>query len=248
MSDAVVYTPRTDHAQWEKLLPSHPLMREAFRGNDEAYWRRLEATTNSVLPISSVHDRWDIRLKDGLSYDTLGSTLSTIYHLRLLVQLMGCQRVLEVGTFVGVTTMFLAEVMPEGGVVTTVEIGAEFAEIARDNIEANGLAKRVELINDDINAVVPDMRRRARTFDLIFLDGCKQDYGRLLGPLLDILAPGGLLFVDNVFLHGDVLNAEPATEKGRGARDLLELVNNEVGCPKVILPCGDGHLLLMKPR
>lgn len=237
---------RTDHAQHEKMLPNHPLMREAFRGSDDTFWHQLMATTNSVLPIKSVHDRWNIRLKDGLSYDTLGSTLSTIYHLRLLVQLMGCRRVLEVGTFVGVTTMFLAEVIGDG-VVTTVEIGAEFADIARENIRANGMAKRVELIHGDINEVVPDMRRRARRFDLIFLDGSKQDYGRLLWPLIDILEPGGLLFVDNVFLHGEALNDEATTEKGRGVVDLLDQAH-DLPFPMVILPCGDGHLMLLKPR
>lgn len=239
-----IYTPRTDHTQREKMLPSHPLMREAFRGNNDAFWHRLETVTNSVLPIKSVHDRWDIRLKEGMTYDTLGSTLSTIYHLRLLVQLMGCRRVLEVGTFVGVTTMFLAEVIGDG-VVTTVEIGEEFAGIARENIEANGMAKRVELIRGDINEVVPELTRAARTFDMVFLDGSKQDYGRLLWPLIDLLEPGGLLFVDNVFLHGDALNVNPATEKGRGVHHLLDQAH-DLPFPMVILPCGDGHLLVMK--
>jgi predicted O-methyltransferase YrrM len=197
--------------------------------------------------VKSVHDRWQIRLKYGLSYDTLGSTLSTIYHLRLLVQLMGCKRVLEVGTFVGVTTMFLAEVLPDDGRITTVEIGAEFADIARENFKVNGLSDRIELINDDINSVVSWLPAWGRRYDLIFLDGSKQDYGRLLPQLLELLAPGGLLFVDNVFLHGDALNAEPATEKGVGVQDLLSQAR-DLPFPMVILPCGDGHLLLMKPR
>lgn len=235
---------RTDMLAREKLLPSHPTMRQLFQGDDDAFWRRLETVTTSVFPIRSVHDKWRIRLKLGMTYETLGSTLTTLYHLQLLVRLMRCRRVLEIGTFVGVGTMFLAEAVGHTGRVTTVEIGAEFAGIARENIEANGLADRVDLINADINAILPVLSH-GEPFDLIFLDGCKQDYGRLVRPLFDLLPKGGLLFVDNVFLHGDVLNIEPTTEKGRGVRDLLHAVD-ALDCPKVILPCGDGHLLLLK--
>ena len=76
-----------------------------------------------MLPIKSVHDRFDIHLKPGVTYETLGSDLSTLYHLQLLIRLMGCRRVLEVGTYVGVSAMFLAEAVGRQGRVTTVEIG-----------------------------------------------------------------------------------------------------------------------------
>lgn len=234
---------RTDLKNADKLVPSHPTMRQDFRGGDAEFWQRLESVTNSVLPITSVHDKWRIRLKPGVSYETFGSDLPTLYHLQLLVQLMGCRRVLEVGTYVGVSTLFLAEAVGPGGLVTTVEIGAEFAALARENIEANGMAQRVQLINNDIMIVLPGLTPEA--YDLIFLDGSKQDYGVMLPSLIDVLAPGGLLFVDNIFFHGDVLNAEPTTEKGRGVRDLLKAVN-ALSHAKVVLPCGDGHLMVLK--
>lgn len=239
---------RTDMKNREKLLPSHPTMRSDFRGDDDAFWRQLEEITTSVLPIRSVHEKWKISLKPGLSYETLGSDLATIHHLMLLIQLMGCRRVLEVGTFVGVSTLFLAEAVGPGGLVTTVEIGAEFAELARENIKANGMADRVEVLNYDINAILPALVAKSDPYDLVFLDGSKQDYGRLLRPLIDLLAPGGLLFVDNMFFHGDALNDEPITAKGIGVRALLDEVKTIFGCPKVILPYGDGHLLLLKAQ
>lgn len=236
---------RTDMTNGEKILPSHPTMRSEFRGDDAAFWQQLDRVTTSVLPVRSVHDRWDIQLKPGMTYETLGSDLATIYHLQLLVRLMGCRRVLEIGTFVGVSAMFLAEAIGAGGLVTTVEIGVEFAEIAMENFHRNGMAERIELILGDINEVLPGLSERPEPFDLIFLDGSKQDYGRLLSPLVDILRPGGLLFVDNVFLHGDALNEVPTSEKGRGVRELLAAAKH-LHLTKVILPCGDGHLLLLK--
>lgn len=236
---------RTDMKNGEKILPSHPTMRQDFRGDDAEFWHQLENVTSSVLPIKSVHDRWKIRLKPGVTYETFGSDLPTLYHLQLLIRLMGCRRVLEVGTYVGASTLFLAEAVGAGGLVTTVEIGAEFAEIARENFRVNGMEHRIALINEDINNLIPHWRQWPQAYDLIFLDGSKQDYGRLLRPLIEFLVPGGLLFVDNIFLHGDALNAEPATEKGRGVRDLLDQVGG-LSHTKVILPCGDGHLLLVK--
>lgn len=236
----------TDLSNRDKLVPSHDVMRQFFRGTDAEFWEGLERVTSSVLPIRSVHDKWRIKLKPGVTYETLGSDLATLYHLQLLVRLLHCSRVLEVGTYIGVSTLFLAEAIDPRGRVTTVEIGEEFADIARENILANGMSDRVEVICADINDLLPLFERRADWFNLIFLDGNKQNYGRLLRPLFDLLDEGGLLFVDNIFLHGDVLNAEPSTAHGRGVRELLDEAAKLTECAKVILPCGDGHLLILK--
>lgn len=236
----------TDLTNRDKLLPSHPVMRQLFQGDEASFWRRLEEVTSSVLPVSSVHDWLTIRLKPGVSYETYGSDLPTLFHLRLLVQAMRCQRVLEIGTYVGVSAMVMASAMPAGGRLTTIEIGAEFAALARENFLLNGFRDRIELIEGDANDVLVALAVLHARFDLIFLDGSKQDYASMLPCLLELLRPGGLLFVDNVFLHGDTLNLEPTTDKGKGVRDLLAAVAR-LDMPKTLIPAGDGHLLVMKP-
>jgi predicted O-methyltransferase YrrM len=207
----------------DRLLPSQAVMKQFFNGSDADFYPQLERVATSVLAVKSVHDKWDIQLKPGLSYETLGSDLSGLHLLQLLVRLADIKDVLEVGTYVGVSTLFLAEAVGADGRVVTIEVGAEFADIAREKL-----------------------RRRDRPFDMVFLDGDKASYGRLLPSLLDVLRPGGLMLVDDIFCNGDTLNPEPTTDKGKGIKDMLERVAALQDYARVILPYGNGQLLLVK--
>lgn len=231
----------------DRMLPSQPFLRRFFDGDDGSFYRQLENVTTSVLPVKSIHDKWDVHLKPEFSYEALGSDLAALHHLQLLVRLLQCRQVLEVGTYVGVSSLFLAEAVGPEGSVTTVEVGAEFAKIAQENFRRNGLAQRIELINADVFAALPMLQQREKRYGLIFLDADKEHYGNLLAPLLALLQDGGLLIVDDIFLQGDVLNAPPTTGKGRGVKDLLDKVAALSDHPKVVLPYGNGQLLIMKP-
>jgi len=237
---------QSDLRNHDRLLPSQPVMRQFFAGTEADFYLQMEKVTNSVLPIASVHDKWDIRLKPGVSYETLGSDLSCLHFLQFLVRYARSKRVLEVGTYIGVSTLFLAEAVGADGVVVTIEVGSEFAEIARENFRRNGLLDRIELINDDAGNALSSLRQRGELFDMIFLDGDKANYGRLLSPLLEFLKPGGLMLVDDIFCNGDTLNDRPVTDKGQGVQEMLRHVAALGDNPRVILPYGNGQLLLLK--
>jgi len=219
-------------------------MRQYFSGDVSEFYSALEQVVTSVLPIKSVHDKWKIRLKSGVSYESLGSDLSALHMLQLVIRLCGFKQVLEVGTYIGVSTLFLADAVGAAGRVVTVEVGQEFAEIARDNFRVNGLADRIELIDADVTAALSNLQNVQ--FDLVFLDGDKGSYGALLHPLLDRLRVGGLMIVDDIFCNGDTLNAVPTTDKGAGVRELLGKVAELDGYDRVILPYGNGQLFLRK--
>lgn len=221
-------------------------MRQFFNGAEAEFYPGLERVTNSVLPIGSIHEKWDIQLKPGVTYETLGSDLSCLHLLQFLIHFGRCKRVLEIGTYIGVSTLFLAEAVGEDGRVVTIEVGAEFAEIARDNFRRNGLLDRIELIHGDAVAALSALRERGELFDMIFLDGDKANYGRLLNLLLEFVRPGGVILVDDIFCNGDTLNAVPATSRGQGVQEMLSQVAAFDGSPRVILPYGNGQLLLLK--
>lgn len=226
----------------DRLLPSHDLMRRAFRDDDFA--AALDRVTTQILPVKSVAEKFDLVLSPGFSYEMLGSDLATLHFLQLLVKLTGARRILEIGTYIGVSAMFMAEAMGTDGVVDTFEAGEEFRALARENFGRNGFVAGRIRQHGRLDLVLPLMTDWYR-FDLIFLDGDKANYGRLLRNLLLLLRPGGLLIVDDVFCQGDALNVEPTTDKGQGAQELLALVEN-MNCTKVVLPIGDGLLLLRK--
>lgn len=232
----------------ERILPSQPVMRQFFTGGDADFFARLESVTNSVLSSGSLRAKWDLVESERFSYESLGSGLVELNHLQLLVRLGGYRRILEIGTYIGVSTLFLAEAAGPDGRVVTFEIGEEFAGIARENFRRNGMSERIELRNEDIKNALPALTAAGESYNLIFLDGEKESYGRLLEPLLSLLRPGGLMIVDDVFCNGDALNERPATEKGRGVAELTARVAAMPWLTPVILPMGNGQLMLLKPR
>jgi caffeoyl-CoA O-methyltransferase len=127
-----------------------------------------------------------------------------------------------------------------------VEAGAEFAAVARENFRRNGMEGRIELINAEAAEALLRLTAASEVFDMVFLDGDKGNYGRLFDPLFALLKPGGLMIVDDVFCNGDSLNEIPNSDKGHGVQALLRRVAALPDHPRVVLPYGNGQLLLLK--
>jgi len=232
----------------DRLLPSQPLLKKMFAGAPEDYFPRLEWVLQKVLPAKSVEAAWDLELKSGVSYASLGSDIGTLHFHQLLVRLGGYRQVLELGTYIGASTLFLAQAAGPGGMVTTVERGAEFHAIARRNFVRNGFADRIRPLLGDAMATLRDLAAEGSRFDYIVLDAAKEAYAEMFGPALALLAPGGMLVIDDVLMHGDALDERPTSAKGQGAQDLLDRVAAlPADHDRVVLPIGNGMLLVRKP-
>lgn len=232
----------------DRMLPSQPVMKKLFDGNDDAFHSRLELLTMSVLPKPDIEQKWKLELKPGVSYASLGSDTGTLYFYQLLIQLGGIRHVLELGTYIGVSTLFLAEAVGPEGSVTTVERGEEFFSIAKRNFSRNGLESRIHQILGNATELLSQHANEGRAYNMVLLDAAKEEYALMLAPALQCLTPGGLLVVDDIFMNGDTLNPEPHTEKGNGIHQLLEKVS-AIGSEysRVILPIGNGIMMIRKP-
>lgn len=232
----------------DRLLPSQPVMRKFFQGDDTQFHSSLEALVLSVLPQRSVAAKWDLELKPGVTYASLGSDVGTLNFYQLLVRLAGVRTVLELGTYVGVSALYFAEAVGSAGMVTTVERGEEFHAIAGRNFARNGMAERIRSLLGGAAEVLRQEAARHSLYDLVLIDAGKEEYARMLPDALSCLRPGGLLIVDDVFMNGDALNAAPMSDKGRGVRQLLADVATLAECfGRVVLPIGNGILLIRKP-
>jgi predicted O-methyltransferase YrrM len=229
----------------DRLLPSQPVMRKLFDGDAQTFHAALEALTLSVFPAPAIEQRWQLELKTGVSYASLGSDIGTLHFYQLLVRLSRARRVLELGTYVGVSTLYLAEAVGPDGMVTTVEKGEEFFAIAQRNFQRNGMSERIRALHADATEALRELAAEGEEFDLILIDAAKESYAAMLAPALKCLPPGGLLVVDDIFMNGDSLNPAPATAKGQGVQDLLKLVKNlRPEHTRVVLPIGNGTLLV----
>ena len=122
--------------------------------------------------------------------------------LRVQATAIGARRILEIGTAIGYSGIWLARALPPDGLLISIERDPHRAAEARANFERAGLADRASVMVGDASRLVAKV---SGPFDLIFQDGDKQLYGPLLDRLIALLRPGGLLIADNVLWDGEVV-------------------------------------------
>ena len=122
--------------------------------------------------------------------------------LRVLASSIGATRILEIGTGIGYSGIWLAGGLPKHGMLITMEKDAARAAIAKANFERAGLSDRVSVMVGDAALKIVKV---SGPFDLIFQDGHKPLYNTLLEPLVSRLRPGGLLVTDHVLWDGEVV-------------------------------------------
>jgi len=166
--------------------------------------------------------------------------LATARLLSFLVATIRAKRILEIGTGIGYSTIWLARAAQRhGGHVTTIEISERLAEEAQKNIEQAGLIEAVTILIGDAERIVP---RLTDPFDLIFQDGEKGLYPRLLSDCLRLLRKGGLLVADDALF--------PVMGVGEAWAEAVHRYNDMVfahpDLESVILPVDDGVTVSLK--
>src|SRR5437764_12743099 len=122
--------------------------------------------------------------------------------LRTLAIAVNATRILEIGTAIGYSGIWLAGALPPGGLLITMEAKPDRARQARDNFARAGLADRANIMVGDSSRLLAKV---SGPFDLIFQDGDKRLYSPMLDRLVDLLRPGALLVTDNVLWSGEVV-------------------------------------------
>jgi predicted O-methyltransferase YrrM len=165
--------------------------------------------------------------------------------LELLARVCGARRIVEVGTAIGVSTLYLARGVADGGTVISFEIDPERHAAARDYMARAGVGDRVDLRLKDAREGLAELE--AESFDMAFIDGTKLEYGDYLEGLVPLLASGAVLAVDNVLMSGTV--AENRTDghwtddQIAMARAFNERLVNDERLSATVTPVGDGVLL-----
>jgi predicted O-methyltransferase YrrM len=122
--------------------------------------------------------------------------------LRVLATSLGARRILEIGTCIGYSGIWLARALPADGMLITMEKDPQRAAVAKANFERAGVGDRVSIMVGDAALKIVKV---AGPFDLVFQDGHKPLYNTLLDPIVKLLRPGGLLVTDNVLWDGEVV-------------------------------------------
>ncbi len=164
--------------------------------------------------------------------------------LRQFVQLLRPRQVLEIGTFSGYSTLWMASALPEGGRIDTLEINDEMEDLIRAGFARAGLADRIRLHIGDALDILPAL---TGPYELVFIDADKRDYVAYYQAVFDLVAPGGLIVADNVLWDGKVCAEEPPRDQQtRGILAFNDLVAGDTRVDNFILPLRDGLNIIRK--
>jgi predicted O-methyltransferase YrrM len=139
--------------------------------------------------------------------------------LGLVARAARAQRILEIGTLGGYSTIFLARAVPPGGRVVTLEVDPTHAAVARTNIADAALSDRVEILEGDAQQTLADLLRDGiQPFDFVFIDADKPSYVYYLEAVLPLCHVGTVIVADNVVRDGKILDPSSDDPNVQGVR------------------------------
>jgi predicted O-methyltransferase YrrM len=197
------------------------------------YLEHLRSAPDRVLAEMETHAR-----RDGIPI----VVPATGELLQVLAMARGARRALEIGTAIGVSTLYIARGLADGGTIVSYEVDAERHAAAQDYLERAGVGDRVELHLQDAREGLAQQRGK---FDFAFVDGIKLQYGDYFEALLPLLDVGAVLVVDNVLQQGAVA-LQTGSEQVSVVRSFNERLLNHHELTATVTPVGDGVLVAVK--
>ena len=171
-------------------------------------------------------------------------SISQCQFLHLIIKVSKIKKVLEIGTFTGLSTLSMALALPDNGEIIALDKNKETNKIAVNffkKAEQNHKIKTI--IKPALESLI---KIRNKKFDLVFIDADKMNYKKYYEISLDLLNKGGLVIIDNVLWHGEVVDKRINDKFTKNIRELNNFISKDKRIEKVIVPFGDGMSVCRK--
>lgn len=162
--------------------------------------------------------------------------------LSLISKLIAPNRILEVGTFTGYSTLCLAEGLTENGKIYTLDVNQELEKMCRGFFNESDFSSKIEYIVQDAKITIPTLDE---VFDLVFIDADKENYCTYYDLIKPKVRKGGVILTDNVLWYGKIINEQKDTVTQK-IHEFNEKVTNDEEVEVVIVPVRDGISLIRK--
>ena len=178
--------------------------------------------------------------------------------LRILVQISGARRILELGTFTGYSAICLATHLPQDGHLDTLELNDELEDLILEGFERAGLVEKISLHIGDCKETLIRLRSEIgisdgktllseKLYDIVYIDANKREYCEYYDLVFDMIRPGGLILADNVLWDGKVcMNPLPQDKQTVGIARFNDMIASDPRVESVILPLRDGLNVIRK--
>ena len=189
--------------------------------------------------------------------------------LRMLVQMTGATRILELGTFTGYSAICLASALPADGHLDTLELNDELEDLILGGFERAGVADKVDLLIGDCKQTLLRLRAEMglqagtaqasdgndagdktddeKLYDIVYIDANKREYCEYYDLVFDMIRPGGLILADNVIWDGKVCQDPlPQDKQTQSIVRFNDMVSADPRVESVIIPLRDGLNVIRK--
>jgi caffeoyl-CoA O-methyltransferase len=167
--------------------------------------------------------------------------------LSMLVRMIKPNRVLELGTYAGYSALCIAEAMPAGAVLDTIEFNDELEDFLASTFNQSAYSQIIHLHIGDCTQLLKS-KLKHNIYDLVFIDANKRDYCRYYQTVLPMISPGGFIIADNVLWDGHVIDKELSKNDAqtKGILDFNAMVQADKQVVNVLMPIRDGLMLIQK--
>ena len=210
---------------------------EIINTNAEKYAAKFTSPTDALLQEIEQYTHLNHPHANMLSGPVQGKLLE------MISRMISPKQVLEIGTFTGYSGLCLAKGLAPGGVLHTIEIRKEDAEIARNYFSKSLQSKQIILHEGDALTIIPELEE---TWDLIFIDADKVNYINYYELTLPRLKNGGFMLADNVLFHGEVLEENITGKNARAIHSFNEHISTDDRVQQVTVTVRDGLMLIQK--
>ena len=201
-----------------------------------------EYAADHTTPLSPLLEELEQFTLTNTSYPSMLTGRVEGRFLQLMVLLSGARRIVDIGTFTGYSALAMAEAVPEGGTLLTMEHNPDYARIAQSFFDRSPHAGKITLHLGEAREILKTLPDN--TTDLVFIDADKQEYPVYYREAMRILRNGGLILADNALWYGRVF--DPKDEESRAVAEFNDMVKADDRAEKLFLTIRDGIYLIRK--
>ena len=191
--------------------------------------------------------------KEIITYnDSLGDikrmqiSISQCHFLHLIVKITNIKKILEIGTFTGLSALTMSLSLPRDGKLISLDKNAETNKIAYNFFKKAKQEKKIRTILGSALESISNLKKKEEKFDLVFIDADKENYKNYYNQSLDLIEKNGLIIVDNVLWHGEVVDEEKQDKLTTIIREFNSYINKDKRTENLIVPIGDGLTVCRK--
>ena len=167
-------------------------------------------------------------------------SISQCHFLHLLIKSSKIKKILEIGTFTGLSTLTMSLALPEDGSVLALDKNHETSNVAVNFFKKASQENKVKLIVAPALESLNNLNDQKQKFDLVFIDADKENYKNYFNHSVNLIDKDGLIVIDNVLWHGEVVDINKQDKLTVSIREFNSYVNEDKRVENLIIPVGDG--------